>query len=142
MICLNWVDNILECIIIIKMKDSIGIINFQIRIVGLILWSWWGSFVSVNDIIFKIFSLLLNFYHNENIKTINIKLMQIFMIDVILTNFNSFSVLIFLYLFKYKHFNYNQKNNQILKWLQKIVYFYHKMYINNYKINYNYMKYM
>ena len=69
MICLNWVDNILECIIIIKMKDSIGIINFQIRIVGLILWSWWGSFVSVNDIIFKIFSLLLNFYHNENIKT-------------------------------------------------------------------------
>ena len=64
------------------------------------------------------------------------------MIDVILTNFNSFSVLIFLYLFKYKHFNYNQKNNQILKWLQKIVYFYHKMYINNYKINYNYMKYM
>ena len=142
MICLNWVDNILECIIIIKMKDSIGIINFQIRIVGLILQSWWGSFVSVNDIIFKIFSLLLNFYHNENIKTINIKLMQIFMIDVILTNFNSFSVLIFLYLFKYKHFNYNQKNNQILKWLQKIVYFYHKMYINNYKINYNYMKYM
>ena len=49
MICLNWVDNILECIIIIKMKDSIGIINFQIRIVGLILWSWWGSFVNVSD---------------------------------------------------------------------------------------------